>query len=114
MTAYRILSGLPPYGPPAISFPDPKAFREGLVVEFVPDSSSPWIGNFQQFSAHLPNTVHIELGSSAVVVVAGGAGYVIDCEQRRLIRDLGIDRTFLVPTGFWRGDHCGWCVFRSI
>lgn len=29
-------------------------------------------------------------GSSAVVVMAGGAGYVIDCEQRRLIRDLGI------------------------
>jgi len=61
-----------------------------MVIEFIPEVSLPWVGNFRQFSAGLPNTVHLELGSPAVVIVAGGAGYVIDCEEHRLIRDFSI------------------------
>jgi len=87
MVEFSILPGLPPYGPPALSFPRPDAFREGLVVEFLTDAGKRWVGNFAT-SASGRTIVRTELGERAVVVVASGAGYVVDVAVRQLVRAL--------------------------
>jgi hypothetical protein len=111
MFAVRSLSGLPPYGPPALSFPNQDAFSEGFVVEFSPDSGDTWVGNFGKFWEGGKSSVHTELGARAVVVIAGGSGYVIDAEEQRLVRELGFDiqhiwfeselRAMVVSNGLW-------------
>jgi hypothetical protein len=95
MLAARPLPGLPPYGPPALSFPDSDAFREGFVVEFTTSSGEMWTGNFAGFDAGGTNSIHSELGPNAVVIVAGSAGYIVDAERRHLIREMGIGITHL-------------------
>jgi hypothetical protein len=89
MPVAEIIEGLPPYGPPATAFPpnDFAAYREGLVVR-IADAGHEWVGNFQpglsRFSAVevLPNGKH-------VLVVSGGAGYIVDPATRSLMRELG-------------------------
>ena len=87
MVEFSILPGLPPYGPPALHFPRPDAFREGLVVEFLTEAGERWVGNFAT-SMSGRTAVHTELGARAVVVVASGAGYIVDVALRRLVRAL--------------------------
>ena len=91
MFVARPLDGLPVYGPPALSFPTPGAFREGFVVEFELAGRGSWVGNFAKWDDNHPNAVFSDLGSSAVVVIAGGEGYIIDAEKRQLIREIGFD-----------------------
>lgn len=109
MFTTRILAGLPAYGPPAISFPQPNAFREGLVVEFTMNADDRWVGNFSEGWRKRPNAVQAELDERSVVVVAGGAGYFLDAEARQLIREFDVEdlwyldsqRMFLVTNGLW-------------
>ncbi len=84
----RILPGLPPYGPPALSFPRPDAFREGFVVEFTSTRGDVWVANFAPFGLRGLSAVYPELGPSAVLVVAGGAGFIIDADRRKLVREI--------------------------
>lgn len=89
MVTVKPLPGLPPYGPPALAFPNADAFREGFVVEFVTANGGKWIGNFGKGFNPDRNSLHTELGSRAIVVVSGDTGYLVDAEERRLIRELG-------------------------
>ena len=84
----RILPGLPAYGDPAISFPKPNAFREGLVVEF-DNGDHEWVGNFASGWRPDISSLHTELGAQAVVVVASGQGYVVNAVQRTLLQEFG-------------------------
>ena len=77
MSAFRIEQGLPPYGPPALSFPDPDAFSEGLVVSFTTSSGEGWTGNFAK-GYGLLDAVRDELGPAAMIVVARGTAYFLD------------------------------------
>jgi hypothetical protein len=111
MFAVRPLPGLPAYGPRAQSFPRPDAFSEGFVVEFTADDGQTWVGNFAKFWDRGETSVHTTLGSRAVVVVAGGSGYLVDTETRRLIREIGFDiqhiwfnddlEAMIVSNGLW-------------
>lgn len=49
LKAVKLLKGLPPYGPMAISFPEElgKKGQEGMVVEFQTNKET-WVGNFRQ------------------------------------------------------------------
>lgn len=135
MLMIRVLSGLPPYGPPALSFPKPLAFQEGFVLEFTPENGNPWVGNFATLRNDGFSAVYQEFGSKAVVVVSGGAGYVVDCEERRLVREIGgpIDHCWYQPElhalifsdglGFecfddrgtrWRSPRVSWDGIRNI
>jgi hypothetical protein len=89
MLNVRPLEGLPVYGPRALSFPKPDAFREGFVVEFDMDDGEPWVGNFAQFDDRGLNQINLELGAHTVAIVAGGVGYVVDVSKRRLVREIG-------------------------
>lgn len=89
MFSARSLPGLPPYGPRAKSFPDPDAFREGFVVEFALNDDEVWVGNFAGSSDCCECSIQTELGSRAVVVVAGSHGYIVDLHERRLVHEIG-------------------------
>lgn len=111
MFAARPLPGLPPYGPRALSFPRSDAFSEGFVVEFTNEAGEVWVGNFRKFLDGRETSIRTELGIHAVVVVAGGFGYVIDAEERRLVREIGMDiehiwfdenlQAMIVSNGLW-------------
>lgn len=135
MLMIRVLSGLPPYGPPALSFPSPSAFQEGFVLEFTPEHGKPWVANFAMPRPDGFSAVYQEFGSKAVVVVSGGAGYIVDCEERRLVREINgpIDQCWYQPElhalifsdglGFecfddhrtlWRSPRISWDGIRNI
>jgi len=111
MFAARPLRGLPPYGPRAQSFPRADAFSEGFVVEFFEDGGEAWVGNFAMFREGGETSVHTNLGAHAVVVVAGGSGYLVDAEMRRLIREIEFDvqhiwyddglQAMIISNGLW-------------
>jgi hypothetical protein len=128
------LPGLPPYGPPALSFPQADAYSEGFVVEFTTTSGDVWVGNFATWKGR-QGSVHAELGPGAVLIVAGGAGYVVDADERRLIRDVGFDldhvwfdeglQAFVVSDGIrfeafdaerilWRSRRFSWDGIRNV
>ncbi len=78
MASWMVLPGLPSHGPLPAQFPDRRrAYREGLVVRFNPDSGAEWIGNFQLGNGGL-DAVLPEPGTSNVIVIAGGDAYLID------------------------------------
>lgn len=81
MTAFRIEPGLPPYGPGALSFPDPDAFSEGLVITFMTSTGERWTGNFAKGHGSL-DAVRDELGPKATIVIAGGTAYRVDIESK--------------------------------
>ena len=74
-----------------MSFPKKDAFSEGLVVEFTMDHGNSWVGNFAKTWEGWATGVYPELGPHAALVVAGGAGYIVDADERRLVRELGSD-----------------------
>lgn len=81
---FEILSGLPPYGDAALPFPSDGryAFREGLVVRFNSMSPDEWTGNFQRGGTKF-DVVLDHPDARQIVVIAGGAGYVIDPQLRK-------------------------------
>ncbi|WP_431204774.1 hypothetical protein ACQ86E_06895 [Bradyrhizobium betae] len=107
---FEVLPGLPPYGPPAVSFTQngPREWREGQVVCFYPSDSEPWVGNFlgglTRFSAVLnhPN-------GSDVIVIAMGEAVIVDPETRSLRDSIGsqIEEIFVL-------EEEKFVVFRSI
>src|ERR1041385_3925097 len=93
---WRVLPGLPPYGPLATSFPLSFAAtgQEGFVVEFLPDSPGSWVGNFREGSGSYTHVHRIPHGRD-VVVFAKGRGYVVDVDQRDLKVELVGDCSYV-------------------
>ena len=86
MCVFEILEGLPAYGQSALPFPEDgkSAFREGLVVRFSTTSTAEWIGNFQRgLAGSSCDFVLLHPDGQAVIVIAGGQGYVVDAVSRR-------------------------------
>jgi hypothetical protein len=79
----RKLSGLPPYGATAISYPSSfaRSGREGSVVEFLPDTPAAWIGNFAPGLGGYSG-VHVHPNGRQVVLFCDGAGRVVDPQTR--------------------------------
>jgi hypothetical protein len=109
MTDIRIEPGLPPYGPPAISFPKADAFSEGYVVSFLTKGGERWTGNFARGLGKL-NTVRDELGPEFVVVVSNGTAYLVDVEAKQAseiswpvdyIEFVSSQRIMVVGNGLW-------------
>lgn len=87
---FVILKGLPPYGNPAeqFSWSGEGEYREGLVVEFKPKGLPDWIGNFQRGGTNQDYIVE-HPNSDYCFVIAGGNGYVVDMNNRKLIEKFG-------------------------
>jgi hypothetical protein len=86
--SFRILKGLPPYGPLATPFPARygRTGQEGLVVEFDDDDHGKWVGNFGP-GASKYSGVHRLWDGNNVLVVNRGHAYIIDPVTRNLIMD---------------------------
>lgn len=97
MFSARILPSLPLYGPAALSFPRPDAISEGFVVEFTTEQGEKWVGNFDKWDDR-KSLVLTDLGPTATVIVAGGAGYIVDTGKRQVTRELGpsLERVWFV------------------
>lgn len=81
---------MPAYGPLAVAFPNSgyQAHREGVVVEFTDREGDRWIGNFQPGLSGF-NCLFDTLDADRAIVVAGGAGYLVDLQSRRAILEFG-------------------------
>jgi hypothetical protein len=133
MTGFQIEEGLPPYGPRALSFPEPDAFSEGLVITFTASHGERWTGNFARGFGSL-DIVRDELGPRATIVVASGAAYLVDVDlktasditwpadyveyvasQKAIIIGNGLWFESIGPTGtLWRSRRISWDGMRSL
>src|SRR5215472_3457534 len=82
---FEVLPGLPPYGPPAISFTKngPREHREGLVVRFYPKQGDAWVGNFIGGVTTCNNALD-HPNKSDVIVVAQGDACIVDPDNRTI------------------------------
>src|SRR5262245_26715317 len=87
--AWRILPGLPAYGEPAIAFlrSFARSGREGLAVEFLPDTTDAWVGNFKPGLGGYSG-VHDHPNDRDVLVFADAAAYIIEPRSRILVGEL--------------------------
>lgn len=95
---FEILPGLPPYGPRAINFTEhgEREHREGLVVRFYPKMSEPWVGNFLGGMTGC-TSVLVHPNKSDIIVIALGAGCIIDPEHRAVRAHIASDIKEVFP-----------------
>jgi hypothetical protein len=88
--AFQVLGGLPPYGPSPEQFTagSKRTHTEGLVVEFEPTGGTPWVANFQCGLTAYSNVVAHPNGQD-LVIIAGGVGYVVRPQERKMIANFG-------------------------
>jgi len=113
---FEILPGLPPYGPPALPFPESgyHAFSEGLVVRFDTATNGVWTGNFQRGLSKFDKVI-AHPNSRYVIVISGGDGYVIDPELQKAVQKFGGYLTYFEslrePEMFLFGDNNSFSAF---
>lgn len=98
MTSARILPGLPPYGPLALSFPAAFARRgaEGLVVQLTTDDGDTWVGNFGGGDGGIVG-VWEHPNQSEVLVVSSGTAYAVSPSSRVVTAlFVGVERLWVV------------------
>jgi hypothetical protein len=130
---YEVLPGLPAYGPLAEPFsPTGQGkHREGLVVRFTSETGESWAGNFQRDLGGIDRIVDHPNGS-AIIVIAGGQGYIVDPTSRKclgyLIKSLfvvaelnsivlgnNLEFEAICATGFlWRSRRVSWDEMRNL
>src|ERR1051325_1882986 len=77
--SFRIVPGLPAYGPMATSFPPAwaRTRQEGLVIEFFPDDAKRWVANFRPGPGG--HTCAVQYPDRLrVLAVSSGAAWLVD------------------------------------
>ncbi len=131
---FEVLEGLPPYGPPAKPFPATgrATYSEGFVVRFYPSIDGPWVGNFAASLSSLC-TVEEHPDGQHLVVISGGAGYIINPDNSKEVEEIDgwYSRTMRVgdllilvtpitfeafgPSGHhWRSRRISWDGMRNL
>lgn len=97
---FEVLEGLPPYGPRAEPFPSigRATYSEGFVVRFFPTNGDPWVGNFAAGLSSLC-TVETHPDGQRLVIISGGAGYIINPENCKEVTEIGYWFTGLLRVG---------------
>jgi len=136
MSKFKILPGLPAYGPLPEQFSSTGMGKhsEGYIVEFYSKNGQKWVGNFQPGMGHVDEVFEHPDGKNLIVVSAGQA-YVIEPETRTLITNFGgqIEHVISLPEsqmlifgnglwfeaigsdGFlWKTQRISWDGMRSI
>jgi hypothetical protein len=87
---FEVLTGLPPYGPPAEPFSATGGgtHREGYVVRFFDSRGGDWVGNFQPGLGGINAVVEHPDGHRAIVI-SSGQGYIVDPDDRARREYLG-------------------------
>jgi hypothetical protein len=127
MALFKVLTGLPPYGPTAKPFPASGhgAFREGFVVQFESHELGTWVGNFQPGCTDFSGAYEHPDGKHAVIV-SGGAIYIVDPEiqtteefgngvssvmqvnMNALLFNEDTNLSFIGPNGNWKTKRLSW------
>jgi hypothetical protein len=89
---FEILPGLPSSGPLPEQFSSTGhgTHSEGFVVRFLPEQSSPWVGNFQGGFGKCQG-VFVHPNGCHLIVVATGQAYIVEPESRALLDHFGAD-----------------------
>lgn len=92
MLPFRVLPGLPPYGPPAQNFSHTGHGKhsEGFVVEFFPGEDDSWIGNFHRGLSNCDQVLR-HSNRDHLIVVSGGTAYVVDPKNQAVVETFGAD-----------------------
>src|SRR5258707_13381473 len=101
LSRFRILPGLPPYGPMATAFPSEWLGHEGTVVQFDGEAGA-WVANFRPGLGGI-NLVAPHPNHGDVVVITSGDLWVVNPEQRsaeRLLPDAFAALEVDDPTGW--------------
>jgi hypothetical protein len=101
MERYRVLEGLPPYGPMATPIPPEwgRLGRQGLVVEFAASQDDRWTANFQPGLAGL-NEVLTHPNQRDVLVFSAGDAWSVDPVSRETsLVAVAIDACWTVADG---------------
>lgn len=100
MAKFEILSGLPPYGPPAVAFSATGRgeHQEGFVVRLRADDDNAWVGNFQPGLNGYSDVLKHPNGTE-LIVISGGQAYIIDPAFRQCLGTFGayIESAFEIP-----------------
>jgi hypothetical protein len=105
---FKLLPGLPPYGPAARAFPSEwgRLGREGIVVAFESEAGS-WVGNFRPGVGGL-NVLYPHPNNRDAVVIASGDLWVVSPDHRSAEFLLSaIDRVLEAQ------DPSGWVLSRQ-
>jgi hypothetical protein len=135
MPRFEVISGLPPYGPPATAFPASGvgAHRQGFVVRFNPEVGEPWTGDFQLGMTKFCG-VFDHPDEKHVVVISGGNIYVIDpgtqgaeelpgmvvavtsvSDGKALLFNEALYLSLITPAGVkWRSKRLSWDGIRNV
>lgn len=91
---YQELNGLPASGPmyKSITHVDEPFYSEGYVVQFTRMDGSEWVANFQPGWTKF-NETYFFPEQNRIVVIAGGAGYVMSPEKEDPIAKFGLTIT---------------------
>ena len=106
--SFKVLPGLPPYGPAATAFPSEwgRLGREGMVIAFESEAGS-WVGNFRPGVGSL-SVLHPHPNNQDAVVIASGDLWVVRPDDRSAEFLMGpIDRALEVH------DPSGWVLSRQ-
>lgn len=95
---FEVLPGLPAYGPlpKLISQTGSPVYREGFVVRFLPGAEGEWVGNFQRGFCSFDD-VCMHPDGKHVLVISGGAAYVIDPASQSVTQSFGGDFESCTP-----------------
>lgn len=134
MVSFKILLGLPPYGPMAKPFPISGygACHEGFVVQFESEKIGKWVGNFQSGLTSFSGAFAHPDGRR-IVVVAGGDVYTVDpdtqtaeksggmvtsvtqvSEKNALLFNDGIYLSLIGPDCNWQTERLSWDGIRNL
>jgi len=96
---YEILDSLPVYGPMYIPVTDDDEpfFSEGLPIRFFKSDGTDWVANFKPGLTGLNKIYDFPL-LDRVIVIAGGLGYIMTCENEKPLGTFGLTITEIFQT----------------
>lgn len=133
---YEILNGLPPYGPMyiPITTDEEPYYSEGYVVRFKKSDGEEWVANFRPGWTNYNNIFDFP-EHKAVVVLAGGQGYIMNPDEQKPKMTFGLtikdviqkdDRSLICSDDihiimldrktfkFWKSERISWDGIKDL
>jgi hypothetical protein len=133
---YKILKGLPPYGPMYIPISEDEEpfYSEGYIVKFKKSDGVEWVANFRPGWTNYNNIFDFP-EHNIIVVFAGGQGYIMNPEEQKPKMTFGLtikdviqieDKSLICSDGIhilildnktgeiWKSDRISWDGIKDL